>query len=35
VAAVVVIRDVDRLMLIDGYLRVEALRRLHPPDFAT
>ena len=26
---VVVIRDADRLVLIDGYLRVEALRRLH------
>lgn len=26
---VVVIRDGDRLVLIDGYLRVEALRRLH------
>ena len=24
-----VIRDADRLVLIDGYLRVEALRRLH------
>lgn len=26
---VVVIRDAERLVLIDGYLRVEALRRLH------
>ena len=26
---VVVIRDTDRLVPIDGYLRVEALRRLH------
>jgi len=26
---VVVIHDADRLVLIDGYLRVEALRRLH------
>ena len=26
---VVVIRDADRFVLIDGYLRVEALRRLH------
>ena len=26
---VVVIRDADRLVLIDGYLRVEALRQLH------
>lgn len=26
---VVVIRDADRLVLIDGYLRIEALRRLH------
>jgi hypothetical protein len=26
---VVVIRDADQLVLIDGYLRVEALRRLH------
>jgi hypothetical protein len=26
---VIVIRDVERLVLIDGYLRVEALRRLH------
>lgn len=25
----VVIRDADRLVLIDGYLRIEALRRLH------
>jgi ParB-like chromosome segregation protein Spo0J len=26
---VVVIRDAERLVLIDGYLRIEALRRLH------
>ena len=25
----IVIRDAERLVLIDGYLRVEALRRLH------